>query len=415
MHKSSASILFRNAQIIDGLADRARDGFDVLVADGQIQEVSEIAIKAKVEVEIDLAGKFLLPGLIDCHVHTVAASVRLDENALMSDSLVTAKAIGTLNGMLGRGFTTVRDCGGADFGLQQAVELGLIDGPRMVICGKALSQTGGHSDFRGRYDTRSSEWFGARLGALGYAVDGVENLRLAIREQLKGGAQFIKLMVNGGVASPTDPVDFLGYSRDEIRTAVEEAAMAQTYVAGHLYTAESIKRAVECGLWCVEHATMIDDEGAAMIAASSGVAVPTLITFEALHKHGAALGFPTDSIDKIDTVRLPGLKSLETLKNAGVTMGYGSDLLGELHQYQSEEFVLRSKVLPTHEIIRSATFDAAKVLRMEGQIGCIQPGARADLLVMDVDPLKDISAMTRQGQHMPIIMKQGAMHKNELH
>lgn len=414
MSKMSANIVFRNAQIIDGFTDRAKDGYEVLVADGKIQEVSQTRITTKTEMEVDLKGKFLLPGLIDCHVHVIATTVNLAENALMSDSLVTAKTIATLNGMLGRGFTTVRDCGGADFGLQQAVAQGYIDGPRMIICGKAFSQTGGHSDFRGRYDTRPSEWFGSRLGSLGYAVDGVENLRLAVREQLKAGAQFIKLMVNGGVASPTDPIDFLGYSRDEIKTAVEEAEMAQTYVSGHLYTAESIKRAVECGLRSVEHATLIDDEGAKMIKQANGVAVPTLIIFEALHEHGAALGFPADSVAKIDSVRLPGLKSLETLKNAGVTMGYGSDLLGDLHQYQSDEFVLRSQVLTTHEIIRAATLDAAKVLCMEGQIGCIAPSAFADLLVMDANPLEDISALTHQGRHMPLIMKEGVIFKNEL-
>lgn len=414
MRTTPPTILFRNAQIIDGTVDRAKDGFDVLVANGKIREVSENSIKSKVDFEMDLAGKFLLPGLIDCHVHTIATTVRLAENALMSDSLVTAKTISVLNGMLDRGFTTVRDCGGADFGLQQAVELGYIDGPRIIICGKAFSQTGGHSDFRGRFDTRPSEWFGGRLGSLGYAVDGVENLRLAVREHLKGGAQFVKLMVNGGVASPTDPINFLGYSRDEIKAAVEEAEMAQTYVAGHLYTAESIKRAIECGLRCVEHATLVDDDAAMAIKEADGVAVPTLVIFEALHKEGAELGLPAESVAKIDSVRLPGLTSLETLKNANVTMGYGSDLLGELHKHQSEEFLLRSQVLPAHEVIRAATLDAAKVLRMEGEIGCIAPGATADLIVMDSNPLNDMEAMTRQGQHMRMIMKEGKFRKNEL-
>lgn len=414
MHAAQPNMLLKNAQIVDGSTDRARDGFDILVADGKIQEVSERPLQVKAEVEIDLAGRFLLPGLIDCHVHAIATTVRLADNALMPDSLITAKSIGILGGMLDRGFTTVRDAGGADFGLQQAIEQSLIEGPRLVICGKALSQTGGHSDFRGRYDSRSTKWFGNRLGSLGYAVDGVENLRLAIRNQIKGGAQYVKLMVNGGVASPTDPINFLGYSRDEIKTAVEEAKMSQTYVAGHLYTADSIKRAVECGLRSVEHATLIDDEGAAMISDADGVAVPTLIVFEALHREGAQLGFPADSVAKIDDVRLPGLSSLETLQRAGVTMGYGSDLLGELHQYQSEEFILRAQVLPRHDVIRAATLDAAKVLQMEGQIGCIEPGAFADLIVMNKNPLDDMACMTEQGKHMSLIMKQGRLRKNTL-
>ncbi|MCY6383746.1 metal-dependent hydrolase family protein [Hoeflea prorocentri] len=409
-----SGVLLTNGQLIDGIEDQAVDGCHVYVENGVIKAVGKEALSSAAELKIDLKGKFILPGLIDCHVHVIATTVRLAENALQSDSLITAKSISILKGMLERGFTTVRDAGGADFGLQQAVEHGYIDGPRLVISGKALSQTGGHSDFRGRYDTRSSEWFATRLGALGYAVDGVENLRCAIRQQIKGGANFVKLMVNGGVASPTDPINFLGFAEDEIRAAVEEAEMAQTYVAGHLYTAEAIKRAIRCGLRSVEHATLVDDEGANLIRQYNAVAVPTLIIFEALHRHGQALGFPDEAIAKIDSVRLPGLTSLETLKKAGVTMGFGSDLLGELHDLQSEEFLLRSEVLSAQEIIRSATLDAAKVLQMEDEIGCVQIGANADLLVMDEDPLLDITALNKQGRNMPLIMKGGKFYKNML-
>ena len=128
-----------------------------------------------------------MPGLIDCHVHVVASEVNLDKNALLPNSLVAARAIGIMRGMLMRGFTTVRDLGGADFGLQQAVEDGTILGPRLVICGKGFSQTGGHCDFRGRYDTRPTDWLAGKLGALGRVCDGVEALRAAIREEIKGG------------------------------------------------------------------------------------------------------------------------------------------------------------------------------------------------------------------------------------
>ena len=409
-----SSYLLKNGQLIDGTEDLPIGGFHVFVEDGRIKATGNDALSSVACIEIDLKGRFILPGLIDCHVHVIATTVKLAENALQADSLITARSISTLKGMLGRGFTTVRDAGGADYGLQQAVEQGYIEGPRLVISGKALSQTGGHSDFRGRYDTRSSKWFGSRLGALGYAVDGVENLRIAIREQIKGGANFIKLMVNGGVASPTDPIHFLGYSEEEISAAVEEAHMAGTYVAGHLYTAEAIKRAVRCGLRSVEHATLIDEEGARLLEEADGVAVPTLIIFEALHRHGRELGFPEGAIEKIDSVRLPGLTSLETLKRAGVTMGFGTDLLGELHGMQTEEFVLRSNVLSPQEIIRSATADAAKVLQMEGIIGSLEVGANADIIVIDDNPLSDISALNKAGRNIPFIMKSGKEHKNLL-
>lgn len=406
--------VFANASVVDGSTKNPDDGKHILVRDGRIEAISDRPIKAGPCRVIDLKGKTLMPGLIDCHAHVCATTVRLGDNALLPDSLVTAKSVHIMKGMLMRGFTTIRDLGGADFGLQQAVADGLIVGPRLVICGKGFSQTGGHSDFRGRYDDRSSEWLVSKLGALGAVVDGIEPLRAAIRNQIRRGGQFVKLMANGGVASPTDPVNFFGFSRAEIVMAVEEAQMAQTYVSGHLYTADSILRGIECGIECVEHATLVNDEAARAINAAGAVAVPTLIIFEGLHREGAALGLPPESVAKIDGVRLPGLASLETLKSAGVTMGYGTDLLGDLHKYQSDEFLLRDQVLPTHDVIRSATLDAAKVLRMEGQIGCIAPGAFADLIVVDGNPLKDIALLTRQGVHIPLIMKEGSIIKNDL-
>ena len=406
--------VFTNASIIDGSSENPDENMHVLVRDGKIEAVSDRPIKVGSGRVNDLKGKTLMPGLIDCHAHVCATTVRLGDNALLPDSLVTAMSMHIMKDMLMRGFTTIRDLGGADFGLQQSVADGLILGPRLVICGKGFSQTGGHSDFRGRYDDRPSEWLLSKIGALGAVVNGVEPLRAAIRDQIRRGGQFVKLMANGGVASPTDPVSFFGFSRAEIKMAVEEAAMAQTYVSGHLYTAESILRGIECGIECVEHATLVDDKAAQAIKAAGAVAVPTLIIFESLHREGAALGLPADSVDKIDSVRLPGLRSLETLKAAGVTMGYGTDLLGELHRHQSEEFLLRNQVLPTHEVIRSATSDAARVLRMEGQIGCISPGAFADLIVVDGNPLKDISLLTQQGAHIPFIMKEGSIIKDDL-
>jgi imidazolonepropionase-like amidohydrolase len=239
-------------------------------------------------------------------------------------------------------------------------------------------------------------------------------VRQACRDEIRRGATFIKIMANGGVASPTDPIAFLGYSRDEIRAAVEEAENAQTYVAAHLYTDEAIRRAVECGVRSVEHANLIRPETARLMRERGAIACPTLVTYEKLKSEGAALGLPADSVAKIDDVRLAGLESLGIMREAGVTMAYGTDLLGPMHRHQSEEFVIRGEILPAIEVIRSATSYAATLLRMEGQIGTVAAGAHADLIVVDGDPLADLSLLTGQGRHMPIIMQGGRLVKNEL-
>ena len=407
-----ALTLITNAAIVDGTQDRRKDPVNVLIDGGTIREVGAKVKSDKARV-IDLGGRTLMPGLIDCHVHVIAVMANLGANAQLPDSLVTARSFRIMNDMLMRGFTTVRDVGGADHGLEVAVEEGPIPAPRLVRSGKALSQTGGHCDFRGRYDDNPTPKTGFRLGTLGRICDGVTEVRRAAREEIKQGAAFVKIMANGGVASPTDPIHFLGFSREEILAAVEEAANAGTYVSAHLYTPDAIRRAVECGVHSLEHCNLITPEVAQLAAKAGAVAVPTLVTYDKLASDGPSLGFPADSIAKIDNVRLKGLESLTIMRKAGVTMAYGSDLLGEMHKYQSEEFTIRGRVLPAQEIIAAATHIAARLCRMEGRIGVIAPGAYADLIAVDGDPLKDLSLLTGQGRHMPLITSRGAVVKRK--
>jgi imidazolonepropionase-like amidohydrolase len=310
-----------------------------------------------------------------------------------------------------RGFTTVRDVGGADYGQVLASSEGTMLGPRLIIAGKALSQSGGHCDFRGRFNNNPNT-FETRLGALGRLVDGVAEVRKAAREEIKAGATFIKIMANGGVASPTDPIHFLGFSREEILAAVEEASNAGTYVSAHLYTDSAIHRAVECGVHSLEHCNLIQSETARYAAAQGAFAVPTLVTYDKLFEEGAALGIGAESVAKIDSVRLAGMGSLEIMREAGLPMAYGTDLLGAMHRHQSEEFVIRGRVLPAQDVIASACGTAARLCRMEGQIGTIAPDAFADLIVVDGDPLRDLSLLTGQGRHMPLIIKDGAVVKD---
>jgi imidazolonepropionase-like amidohydrolase len=254
-----------------------------------------------------------------------------------------------------------------------------------------------------------------RVGALSRVVDGVDALRRAVREELQMGADQIKIMASGGVASPTDPVGALGYSEDEIRAVVAEAAARGTYVMAHAYTAESIQRAVRCGVRTVEHGNLIDAPTAALMAECGAYVVPTLVAYEALHIEGVRFGLSAESAAKIDIVREAGLKSLEIFKRAGVKMGFGSDLLGPGHRMQSDEFAIRAQVLSPAEIIGSATTIGAEILGMTGKLGRLAPGAYADVLVVDGDPLRDLSCLAGQGEHIPLVMKGGRVEFNELH
>ncbi|SEG82769.1 metal-dependent hydrolase family protein [Bosea lathyri] len=405
-----ASTLFTNARIVDGTAPARGEPLNVLVEGSTIREIGRNVSSEKART-VNLKGRTLMPGLIDAHVHVVAGVADLGRNAQLPDSLVTARSFVIMRAMLMRGFTTVRDVGGADFGLKAAVEEGHFPTPRLVISGKALSQTGGHADFRGRYDDRETALTRHRLGALGRICDGLDQVRRAAREEIKGGADFIKIMANGGCASPTDPIHFLGFSVSELEAIVEEARMAGTYVSAHVYTDEAIRRCVEAGVHSLEHCNLIQAETARLAASKGAIAVPTLVTYDKLASEGRKLGFPPDSVAKVENVRIAGMDSLAIMKKAGLAMAYGSDLLGEMHRHQSEEFVIRSRALPAHEVIASATHIAAKLLKLEGKIGTVAPGAHADLIVVDGDPLKDLSLLTHQGRHMPVIMKGGAFMK----
>ncbi len=405
-----ASLLIRNARIIDGTAPEAPEPVDIAIEDGRFVEVGK-AIAFRADAEMDLAGGFVMPGLIDCHVHVIATSANLGLNAELPDSLVALRAARLMNDMLMRGFTTVRDLGGANRGLQQAVEEGLVEAPRLVICGKALSQSGGHTDYRGPYHNRDVAYYKDKLGTLGRICDGVPEVLRAAREELKGGAQFVKIMADGGVSSPSDPIGYLVFSEEEISAAVTVAKNFGTYVSAHLYDDRAIVRALDCGVECIEHGNLISDDSIARIAREGQVIVPTNVAYYGLARDGAKYGLPPESVAKIEDVREAGLEKLEKLYKAGATVGYGSDLLGGLHQYQSHEFTLRGQYIPADAVIRSATVDAAKVLRMEGQVGVIAPGAHADLIVVEGNPLENLDLLASGGKHMPLIMQGGVAKK----
>jgi len=275
----------------------------------------------------------------------------------------------------------------------------------------ALSQTGGHGDTRPRtqpVDTCACCVWGLTGSRI---ADGVAECRRAARDELRKGATQIKIMSSGGVASPYDPIWNLQYSEEEVRAIVEEAQAWRTYVMAHAYTPEAIRRSIDFGVRSIEHANLIDRATAEHVAGAGAFVVPTLVTYDALHRYGRELGFPEVSMAKLGEVREAGLSSLDILQAAGVKIGFGTDLLGPMHRHQSREFVIRGEAMAPFDIIRSATIVNAELLNRAGEIGVIAPGARADLIAVDGNPLADISLLDGQGEHITHIMKDGVFYK----
>ncbi|WP_137045262.1 amidohydrolase family protein [Pseudolabrys sp. FHR47] len=406
--------LFKNFGMLDPTRDEVLGDHEILVENQLIREIADRPIKAADAAVIDCGGRTLMPGLIDCHVHVVLSEVFIRQLENIPLTLMTARAMQAMRSMLDRGFTTVRDTGGADWGLKTAVDEGLIAGPRLFIAGRAIGPTGGHSDSRRRTDTAiSCPCCSALAFSMGVA-DGETEVRKAVREEMRQGCNHVKIMMSGGVASPYDPLDSMQFSVGEVAAAVEEARAFGRYVCAHAYTPEAITRAAHAGVRTIEHGNLIDEPTAKLMAEKDMFLVANLVAYYAMKERAAEFGMNAEMLEKNDLVIEGGLRSLEICKRAGVPVAYGSDLLGPLQVDQSREFRIRSEVVSPLEIIRSATTIAAKVLRQEGKLGCLAPGAFADLIVVDGDPLRNIDLLGGQGDHIPLIMKDGALHKNTL-
>jgi imidazolonepropionase-like amidohydrolase len=410
-----SQILFTNMSLLDPRWDEARGGYQVLVEGEHIKEVSAAPIKAANATVVDCGRRTLMPGLIDSHVHVVLSEVNLRNLESVPLTLMTARAADLMRGMIDRGFTTVRDTGGADWGLKTAVEIGLLPGPRLFISARAIGPTGGHSDSRRRTDTGapSCGCCNAMVHAMAVA-NGPDEVRKTVREQMRQGADQIKIMCSGGVASPYDPLDSLQFSEAEIAAATDEAKNFGRYVLAHAYTPEAITRAVSNGVRTIEHGNLIDDASARLLKSKGGYMVANLVTYFVMKERAAQFGMTPDMLAKNDLVLDGAVRSLEICKAAGVPVGFGTDLLGPLQVEQSQEFMYRARVLKPLEIIRQATVVGAEILRHEGKLGVVEPGAFADLIVVDGDPLKKLELFLDQGAHLPVIMKAGKFHKNAL-
>ena len=332
----------------------------------------------------------------------------------MPHTLMMAHAVHRVKAMLMRGFTTVRDVAGGDWGIKVAIAAGLVEGPRLFVSGRALSQTGGHGDHRHRTDESVPCACTSALDIMTRIADGPDEVRHKVREELRKGADHIKIMVSGGVGSPHDKLENTQYSMEEIRVAVEEAAARGTYVAAHSYTSLSTRRAVEYGVRTIEHGNFVDLETARFMAEKGAFMVPTLICYRESADNADAYGLRAEVKQKLAEVNAAGLQMLEVCRDANVVMGFGTDLMGEMIAAQTKEFTLRADVLKPMDIIRSATSVNAEILGQTGRLGCVAPGALADLLVVNGDPVADISLLEESRNAVLAIMKDGRFHKDLL-
>lgn len=412
--------LMHNLRLLDPEKGRTVEGHMVHVRGDRVMAVGHDLKVEGVVRRIDLGGRVLMPGLIDCHIHIMSIKTKWANNTLMHmlPSYAHAAAAIKARSLLMRGYTTVRDAAGADMGHREAIAAGLIVGPRLFVCGRGISQTGGHGDMRTRvdhpYPDNVHHMMGGTTGGTARIADGVDEVRRAVRDEIRLGADQVKIFVSGGVGSPADPIHFLQYSREEMLAAVEEAGHAGTYVLAHAYTADAIYRAVDAGIRTIEHGNFLDNKAADLMAKKGAIFVPTLVAYEATMQFGRQQGYPEENYKKNEKVLAVGTKSLEIAKAAGVSMAFGTDLIGELDVHQGDEFLIRARVLSAAEIIRGATIVGAEVVRKVGEIGVIRPNAYADMLVLDGDPLKDIGLLASNGDDIRTIIKNGIAYKDEL-
>jgi imidazolonepropionase-like amidohydrolase len=382
---AGAAVVLRDARILDPATGDVSAPRTIVARGGRILEISNSTRTVPDAVDIPLAGLTVLPGLIDAHVHVTQASGDFSEILSWTPNYRAARTAMVMHEMLLRGFTMVRDMGGADTGLARAVEERLITGPRLKAGGPIFAPTGGH--------------------VLTKVCDGEVELRRALRAEFRDGADHAKLTLSGGVVSKMR-IEALGFSDAEVVAAVDEAHLAHRYVAAHVYTAEAVSRALRLGVRTIEHGNLLDQECIDLFHEKQAYYVPTLATYWAILSGRTGHGLDASKRAAVEEIFERGLESLDLASRSGVKIGYGTDLHGEGLAIQLEEFSLRARVQDPLDVIRSATLVGAEIVGEEGQAGVVREGARADLIVVDGDPLADIEVLAG-GRALRFILADG--------
>ena len=409
--------LIENVRIFNGVDARLLPGH-VLIEDGIISKVSGDPIEAlEGTIILDGDNRVLTPGFIDLHVHLNSHVPAGQDDA--HSTVVGAVAADVARHFLDSGFTTIRDAGGTHPHFARAIELGTVYGPRVFPSGAVLSQTAGHGDARHGDQPHPTLIGGSRYSTADQSVlvDGVDQHLMAVRENLRFGATQIKIMGGGGVMSDYDPIYSLQPTPAEIRAAVQAASDFDTYVLAHAYTSEAARRLVDNGVRCIEHGLLIDDATAKYIKEHDVVISTQLVVFRALKD---LPGITQVHLDKLAVV-LEGQENLiRLIKKYDITTGFSTDLIGGMYPMLTREFTERALYWTPAEVLAQATSESAKVIRMSGRLnrhgnfGEIREGWVADILLINGNPLEDISVLRDPGNNLALIMKDGEIVKNQL-
>ncbi|KAI7210832.1 amidohydrolase [Hortaea werneckii] len=414
------SLSLINANVINVVDGTVRENSIVTLVGGFIESIKDSS-QANIETAqqrsnqlIDCRQNYVCPGLIDCHVHLMAVPGFAD----LSKAFANPNDVSVLRQpyvcaqMLQRGFTSVRDCGGAMSALKEAIEDGVFPGPRLFIAGHALSQSGGHADFRNSHD--HSMCCGGTTTGLGRVCNGVSECMQAVREEIRSGSDFIKIMGSGGVSSPTDKIDHLQFTGAEIRAMAECAANANTYITAHAYTSRAIRHCIDNGARGIEHGNFLDQPTAKLMAEKGCFLTPTLVAYAEMASDRWQGYLPIESATKNTEVLHSGLSALKTAADAGVTICFGTDLLGPLGEAQPKEFAIRSQVLSSLAVLQSATVNAARFVGCSNYLGQAREGFSADLLLLAQNPLEDIKVLDNPETNIIAVIKEGRVQSSKL-
>jgi imidazolonepropionase-like amidohydrolase len=407
--------LFRNASLVlDGFS-KLQKSFDVLVIDNYIHSVSPTPIEQHDAAVIDVAGKTLMPGLIDAHAHITGLSLSPRNIHYPASDIVLASS-DYLRSSLMDGFTTIREAGGADYSIARLLAEGTIVGPRLFYSGRALTQTGGGADFRTPDELIDPCGHISPFSVMSAIADGIDEVRKAAREELRRGATQIKLFASGGVVFPSQAHStFYEYSEAELCAVVEEAKSRGTYVMAHVYTDEGIRRCLRAGVRSIEHANFASEETIAMMPEYGAYFDPTFISLVQRIESARETRLSESIVNNLKHTVASGKQVYRWAKQYGLPIAFGTDLWGsEAQKSQLREFEMRMELDAAADIVRSATITNAELLMQKGKLGTIAPGAYADLLIVEGDPLTDVRVMTDPEKNLKFIMKDGIIYKNEL-